>query len=131
MFSYTNSFSSFSVNDLQKAKVFYQDILGLKVKENTMGVLELQTGNETYVVIYPKPDHKAATFTVLNFEVKNIEQTVNALLKQGVQFEQYEEPIKTDEKGIFRNADGHAIAWFKDPAGNVLSVIQDKNYSAE
>lgn len=126
MFSYTNSFSSFSVNDLHKAKEFYGNILGTKVKENTMGVLELQMGDKT-VMIYPKPNHEAATFTVLNFEVKNIEEAVDALTKEGVRFEQYEAPIKTDERGICRNADGHAIAWFKDPAGNILSVIQERN----
>ena len=116
-----NAFSSFSVNDLQKAKAFYGQTLGLKVKESEMG-LEIRPG-ETDVFIYPKPNHTAASFTVLNFIVNDIEKAVDELKKNGVKFEQYEGEIKTDEKGIHHNG-GPSIAWFKDPAGNILSVLE-------
>jgi len=116
-----NAFSSFSVNDLQKAKAFYGHTLGLKVKESEMG-LEIRPG-ETDVFIYPKPNHTAASFTVLNFVVDDIEKAVDELKKNGVKFGQYEGEIKTDEKGIHHNG-GPSIAWFKDPAGNILSVLE-------
>jgi catechol 2,3-dioxygenase-like lactoylglutathione lyase family enzyme len=116
-----NAFSSFSVNDLQKAKAFYGRTLGLKVKESEMG-LEIRPG-ETDVFIYPKPNHTPASFTVLNFVVDDIEKAVDELGKNGVKFEQYEGEIKTDEKGIHHNG-GPSIAWFKDPAGNILSVLE-------
>jgi len=119
-----NAFSSFSVNDLQKAKAFYGQTLGLKVKESEMG-LEIRPG-ETDVFIYPKPNHTPASFTVLNFVVDDIEQAVNELNKNGVKFEQYDGEIKTDEKGIHHNG-GPSIAWFKDPAGNILSVLEKGN----
>jgi len=123
MFKSTKTFSSFSSNDLQKAKEFYRDKLGVEVEENQMGILTLHlAGNE--VIIYPKPNHEPATFTVLNFAVDNIEQAVDDLISKGITFEQYGEPIKTDEKGIVRgNGHGPDIAWFKDPAGNILSVL--------
>jgi len=114
-------FSSFSVNDLQKAKQFYANALGLKVKESKEG-LELHPG-DTDVFIYPKPNHKPASFTVLNFVVDDIEKAVDELKKTGVKFEKYEGEIKTDEKGIHHNG-GPKIAWFKDPAGNILSVLE-------
>jgi predicted enzyme related to lactoylglutathione lyase len=116
-----NAFSSFSVNDLQKAKAFYGQTLGLKVKESEMG-LEIRPG-ETDVFIYPKSNHTPASFTVLNFVVDDIETAVDELKKNGVTFEQYEGEIKTNEKGIHRNG-GPSIAWFKDPAGNILSVLE-------
>lgn len=115
------AFSSFSVNDLQKAKDFYAQTLGLKVQESKEG-LELHPG-ENDVFIYPKPNHSPATFTVLNFLVDDIEQTVDELSGKGVKFEHYDGEIKTDEKGIHRNG-GPTIAWFKDPAGNILSVVE-------
>ena len=117
------AFSSFSVNDLEKAKEFYGRILGLKVSASEMG-LEIHPG-ATDVFIYPKPNHKPASFTVLNFVVDDIEKTVAKLKNDGVQFEKYEGEIKTDDKGIHRNG-GPAIAWFKDPAGNILSVLEKK-----
>ncbi|HKP38328.1 MAG TPA: VOC family protein [Pyrinomonadaceae bacterium] len=121
MFEAKNVFASFSVDDLQKAKAFYAEKLGLEVKESPHG-LELHPG-KTDVFIYGKPNHEPATFTVLNFLVNDIEATVDELKKKGVEFEQYEGEIKTDAKGIHRNG-GPTIAWFKDPAGNILSVLE-------
>ena len=121
MLNSSGAFSSFAVSDLQKAKQFYAETLGIDVKESKEG-LELHPEN-TDVFIYPKPDHQPATFTVLNFLVDDIEATVDELNQKGVRFEQYEGEIKTDEKGIHRNG-GPTIAWFKDPAGNILSVIE-------
>jgi len=123
MFTYTNSFSGFSVNDLKEAKKFYTETLGLKVLENEMGLLELYIAGETMVLIYPKPNHVPATFTVLNFVVENIDKAVDELINLGVTFEQYTEAnLKTDEKGVCRGKPN--VAWFKDPAGNILSVIE-------
>jgi predicted enzyme related to lactoylglutathione lyase len=116
-----SAFSSFSVNDLKQAKDFYAQTLGLKVKESEMG-LEIHPG-DTDVFIYPKPNHTPASFTVLNFLVDDIEKAVDELKKNGVSFEQYDGEIKTNEKGIHRNG-GPTIAWFKDPAGNILSVLE-------
>lgn len=116
-----NAFSSFSVDDLQQAKQFYGQTLGLKLSESEMG-LEIHPG-DTDVFIYPKPNHTPATFTVLNFLVDDINQAVDELEQKGVRFEQYDGEIKTDEKGIHRNG-GPSIAWFKDPAGNILSVVE-------
>ena len=115
------AFSSFSVNDLKKAKDFYAQTLGLKVNESEMG-LEIHPG-DTDVFIYPKPNHTPASFTVLNFLVDDIDKAVDDLKENGVSFEQYDGEIKTNEKGIHRNG-GPSIAWFKDPAGNILSVLE-------
>lgn len=117
-------FSGFSVDNIKDAKTFYEKTLGLKVEENPMGHLELHFPNTTTVIIYPKPDHKPATYTVLNFPVKNIEKKVASLSEKGVKFIQYDEPIKTDKKGICWSDKGPNIAWFKDPAGNILSVLE-------
>lgn len=122
MFSYNEAFSGFSVNDLQKAKAFYGDVLGLKVTEQKEG-LDLDIGHDMHVFIYPKPNHQPATFTILNFKVSDIEKAVDELTAKGVQFEHYTGQMETDEKGIFRKG-GPLIAWFKDPAGNFISVIQ-------
>ncbi len=122
MFKAAKSFSSFSVNDLQQAKQFYGETLGLDVKETPEG-LELHTGNNT-VFLYPKPNHTPASFTVLNFHVKDVEEAVDELAALGVTLEHYNLPdIKTDNRGIFRGP-GPQIAWFKDPAGNILSVLE-------
>lgn len=122
----SKAFSGFSVDDLQKAKEFYNGILELEVSDNPMNLLELHTAdNAPPVIIYPKPDHTPATFTILNFQVDNIEEAVDDLTERGVEFEQYEGEIKTDEKGIARSEHGPQIAWFRDPAGNILSVLQD------
>jgi len=122
MLETNKAFSSFSVNDLQKAKEFYGRTLGLEVSESAEG-LELHPGGNLDVFIYPKPNHTPASFTVLNFLVDDIESAVDELKKTGVRFEKYEGEIKTDEKGIHRNG-GPSIAWFKDPAGNILSVLE-------
>lgn len=127
MLKQSKAFSGFSVNDIQKAKQFYSEILDLDVKDNPMGLIELNIKGGNRIIIYPKPNHVPATFTVLNFPVKNIEESVDELIKKGIKFEQYEEPIKTDKKGICRSGGkGPNIAWFKDPAGNILSVIEEK-----
>lgn len=127
MLKHSKAFSGFSVNDIQKAKEFYSGILGLEVKDNPMGLIELHIDGGNPVIIYPKPNHVAATFTILNFPVKNIDEAVDELIKKGITFEQYDGPIKTDEKGICRSGGkGPNIAWFKDRAGNILSVIEEK-----
>jgi len=125
MFKNNKAFSGFSVDDIPKAKEFYSQTLGLEVSE-TNGMLELQIGNGSKVIVYPKPNHTPATFTILNFPVEDVEQAVDALSKAGVCFEIYNEPnFKTDAKGIIRGY-GPTIAWFKDPAGNILSVIESE-----
>ena len=118
----SKAFSGFSVDDIAKAKAFYGDTLGLDVSEEH-GMLDLRLAGGTEVLIYPKPNHEPATYTILNFPVDDIEQTVDRLSERGVRFEQYEGEIETDERGIFRG-EGPLIAWFKDPAGNILSVLE-------
>ena len=128
MLDSSGTFSSFSVNDVAKARKFYGEIMGLKCRE-AMGqlVLEMQGGYRVFV--YGKPNHVPATFTVLNFQVTDVDAAVDTLTKAGVTFERYDEPnLKTDAKGISRGdgKNGPTIAWFKDPAGNILSVVQDR-----
>jgi predicted enzyme related to lactoylglutathione lyase len=124
MFKHTKAVSSFSVNDLEKAKAFYGQLLGLEFTEN-IGVMMLHLEGGGKVFVYPKPNHEAATFTVLNFQVPDIEKAVDNLIAHGITFEQYDYgKIKTDKKGIM-HGNGPTIAWFKDPAGNIISVIQD------
>jgi catechol 2,3-dioxygenase-like lactoylglutathione lyase family enzyme len=117
------AFSGFSVNDLDAARRFYEDMLGLRTSDVEMdGLCRLELGGGGYVLVYAKPDHTPATFTVLNFPVPDVEQAVDELTGRGVRFERYENP-PTDDKGIMR-AGGPLIAWFTDPAGNVFSVIE-------
>jgi len=123
MFRNTKAFSGFSVNDIQKTKQFYGETLGLEVSE-THGLLNLHLAGGTTVLVYPKPNHLPATFTILNFPVADIEEAVDQLTKKGVRFERYDGDLKTDDKGIFRGG-GPLIAWFKDPAGNILSVLEE------
>jgi len=124
MLENSKAFSSFSVDDLEKAKTFYQSVLGLEVKDNPMGLIELHIQSSIPVLIYPKSNHDPASFTVLNFPVENVEEMVEDLKAKGVQFEHYDvEGLKTDEDGISRT-DGHVVAWFKDPAGNILSIMK-------
>ena len=122
MFKDTKAFSGFSVDDLERAKQFYGETLGVEVAENDAG-LTLQIAGDRPILVYPKDNHEPASFTILNFPVDDVEGTVDALAERGVSFEHYPgTPIETDEKGVFRGG-GPLIAWFKDPAGNVLSVI--------
>ena len=123
MFKDNNAFSSFSVDDLSRAKSFYGETLGLEVSEDRMG-LELHLANGCNVFVYTKADHTPATFTILNFLVDDVSHVVDSLADTGVHFEKYDEgELKTDEKGIF-SGEGMKIAWFKDPAGNYLSIIE-------
>ncbi len=124
MFEDTRAFSGFSVDDIAEAKTFYSETLGLDVEDGEMGTLALHLADGSDVLIYPKgDDHTPATFTILNFPVDDIEQAVDELAVRGIQFEQYGGNIETDEKGIFRGG-GPLIAWFKDPAGNILSLLE-------
>ena len=124
MFNNTNAFSSFSVKDISEAKAFYHNVLGLEISDipDMEGLLYLHIGDGGRILIYEKQNHTPASFTILNFTVSDIEKTVDELVNLGVKFEQYEGEIKTDEKGISRN--GPPVAWFKDPAGNIISVIE-------
>jgi len=122
MLSGSRAYSGFSSNDLAKARTFYRDTLGLEVTEQ-MGNLTLQLPGGGHVLIYPKDNHQPATFTVLNFPVNDIDRAVDGLTKAGVTFERYE-GFGQDEKGIARG-NGPDIAWFKDPAGNILSILHE------
>ncbi len=120
----TKAFSGFAVDDLDKAEQFYGETLGLSVsREEPMGFLVLHDAGDRDTMVYPKPDFEPATYTILNFEVDDIDATVDELLESGVAFEIYE-GFDQDEKGIARGP-GPAIAWFKDPAGNVLAVLDE------
>lgn len=128
MFKAQAAFSGFSVNDIEKAKQFYTQVLGLELDDDKMGLqLVLPSGGKLFV--YEKDDHRPATYTALNFVVTDIDLAVEELKKSGVNFERYENmPAGPDEKGIYRGRaanQGPDIAWFKDPAGNILSVLQD------
>ena len=125
MFKDTKAFSGFSVSDLQEAQEFYGKTLGLDVSEAS-GLLQLHIAGGTTILMYPKENHTPATFTILNFPVADVEQTVDDLARRGVHFESYNEgDLVTDEKGIFRGQ-GPKIAWFKDPADNILSVLEQQ-----
>lgn len=125
MLKYSEAFTTYSTNDIKVTEKFYRDTLGLKISKNKMGLLELALTN-CLVLIYPKQEHKSADFTVLNFYVSSIDDEVDSLSKKGVQFEKYGGEIKTDSRGIHRAEMGPSIAWFKDPAGNILSLIQEE-----
>jgi predicted enzyme related to lactoylglutathione lyase len=122
MFSDTPAFSSFAVDDLDAARSFYGETLGLTVSDGPMGVLSLDLAGDRSILIYPKPDFAPATYTILNFPVDDVEAAVDELTSRGVAFERYE-GFEQDEKGIAR-AGGPDIAWFKDPAGNILAVLK-------
>jgi predicted enzyme related to lactoylglutathione lyase len=125
MLENSKAFSGFAAADIGKAKEFYGKILGFKVSESH-GLLTLHLAGGNNVLIYPKPNHVPATFTVLNFPVNDVDQAVDELTQRGVRFEIYDLPdIKTDKKGVMRG-NGPTIAWFKDPAGNILSVIEQE-----
>lgn len=124
MFENTKAFSGFSVNEVSEARKFYGETLGLRVSEEDelMSMLQLHIAGDRDILVYPKPDHTPASFTILNFPVEDIDKAVDELTGRGVRFESYDD-AEQDEKGIFRGG-SPLIAWFKDPAGNVLSVIQ-------
>ena len=125
MFAKTTAFSGFAVPDLEAAEQFYGGTLGIDLTKGEMGnlVLNLAGGRDTF--IYEKPDFEPATYTILNFVVEDVDQAVDELTKKGVRFERYE-GFDQDDKGIARGDEGPAIAWFKDPAGNILSVLEDR-----
>ena len=124
MFKTSKAFSGFSVNDIPKARQFYGQILGLEVNE-AEGMLVIGLGSGAKVLAYPKPNHTPASFTILNFPVEDTERAVRALRERGVRFEIYREgPYQTDEQGIHRGDEGPTVAWFTDPAGNILSVVE-------
>jgi predicted enzyme related to lactoylglutathione lyase len=125
MFKNAKYFSSFSVDDIVKARQFYADVLGLDMTD-IMGMMQLNMSGGQNIFVYSKPNHTPATYTVLNFIVDDIEKAVKELTEKGVTFEIYDLPdIKTDEKGIsLPDERGPRMAWFKDPAGNVLAVMQ-------
>ena len=126
MFEKKAAFGSFSVNDIEKARTFYSDTLGLKVRQNQEG-LELDLPGGSRFMVYEKQDHEPATYTVLNFAVPDVEEAVNDLSGRGVRFEVYDQgDLKTDERGIHRGEPGPNIAWFKDPAGNYMSVLEQR-----
>jgi catechol 2,3-dioxygenase-like lactoylglutathione lyase family enzyme len=124
MLNTNQAFTSFSVNDIQKAKEFYGKTLGFELSDGPEGTLVLPLAGGNKALMYPKPNHQPATFTVLNFPVPSVDKAVEELNGRGVRFEIYNEPnLKTDERGIMRG-NGPTIAWFKDPAGNILSVLE-------
>ncbi len=127
MFQHTKAFSSFAVRDLAAAKKFYSEVLELTIEDAFMS-LRLKLTGAGEVNIYPKPDHVPAVFTILNFSVENIDEAVDTLVQKGISFERYE-GFSQDEKGIMRGLSqnrGPDIAWFTDPSGNILSVLQEK-----
>jgi catechol 2,3-dioxygenase-like lactoylglutathione lyase family enzyme len=126
MLADSKAFSGFAVPDIDAARAFYADTLGLEVSEEDMGVtlLTLHLAGDRPTLIYPKPDFEPASYTILNFPVEDIEQVVDDLSTRGVSFEQYD-GFDQDEKGISRDPRGPKIAWFKDPAGNILSVLEE------
>jgi catechol 2,3-dioxygenase-like lactoylglutathione lyase family enzyme len=127
------AFSGFAVDDVPRAKEFYGTTLGLEVADAALGVegadvpagLEIRLGSGARVLVYPKPDHEPATFTILNFLVEDIERAVDELTARGVRFERYETAPKTDARGIHRTPEVRPVAWFRDPAGNILSIIEE------
>jgi catechol 2,3-dioxygenase-like lactoylglutathione lyase family enzyme len=123
MFNDSKVFSSFSVDDVPKAKQFYEEVLGLET-EDKMGGLQVKFNGGPNLFIYPKPNHAPASFTVLNFMIKDVEEAVKKLKDAGISLEHYDD--LTNEDGIADDPEkGPKIAWFKDPAGNILSVIQE------
>jgi predicted enzyme related to lactoylglutathione lyase len=122
MFKDTKAFSGYSVDDLERAKQFYGETLGIEVSEAN-GLLTLHIAGDRDTLVYPKPNHEPASFTVLNFPVEEIEPAVDALAEHGIEFERYP-GMDFDDRGIMRGG-GPPIAWFKDPAGNILSVLQE------
>ena len=128
MLNQSRAFSSFSVDDVERTRTFYAQTLGLEVGgvNGMPELLELRLGGGTRVMLYAKPNHEPASFTVLNFQVADLEGTVAELKRRGVKFEVYDDgPVRTDDHGI-STGDGPKMAWFRDHAGNILSVIEDR-----
>jgi catechol 2,3-dioxygenase-like lactoylglutathione lyase family enzyme len=129
MLKNSKAFSSFAVRDLEAARKFYAQTLGVDVSDvpGMKGILQLSLAGGLKVMVYPKPDHAPAVFTVLNFPVENVERAVDALVERGVRFEIYKDgPVKTNAKGIASDGPGPKIAWFRDPSGNILSVLEQR-----
>jgi predicted enzyme related to lactoylglutathione lyase len=130
MLQSSHAFSSFAVRDLEAARKFYGQTLGLKVADMPGmkgGALQLELAGSGKIIVYAKPDHAPAVFTLLNFPVDDVERAVAGLKERGVRFEVYPNgPVKTDERGIAQGGDGPRIAWFRDPSGNILSVLESK-----
>jgi catechol 2,3-dioxygenase-like lactoylglutathione lyase family enzyme len=124
MFKDTKAFSGFAVDDLDKAREFYGSVLGVEVSTEEMGLLTLHLAGGRPTIVYPKPDFEPATYTILNFPVDDIDAAVDELIERGVAFELYD-GFGQDERGVSRNAGGPPIAWFRDPAGNILSVLEE------
>ena len=125
----SKAFSSFAVRDLEAARKFYTEKLGVEVSDvpGMQGILQLNLANGSKVMVYPKPDHAPATYTVLNFPVPDVERAVDALVERGVRFEIYQDgPVKTNAKGIASGGGGPRMAWFRDPSGNILSVLDQQ-----
>ncbi len=129
MLANTQAFSGFAVDDIPAAKEFYGETLGLNVTDEEMGVLGIHLAGGNDVMVYPKPDHSPAVFTILNFPVEDIDAAVDGLAERGVEFERYD-GFDQDEKGIARGDEGPPIAWFTDPAGNILAVLEDSQSPA-
>jgi predicted enzyme related to lactoylglutathione lyase len=124
MFENTKAFSGFSVDDIEAAKQFYGETLGIRVSELGAGLLTLHIAGDRDIIVYPKPNHEPATFTILNFPVDDIDQAVDELSRRGIEFLRYD-GFSQDDKGIARGDEGPPIAWFTDPAGNILAVLQE------
>ena len=124
MLTHKRAFSGFSVDDIPAARGFYRDVLGVEVEEMDNGLLALHLAGGHEAIVYPKPDHRPADFTILNFAVEDIEKAVDELTESGVETIRYES-FGQDERGISRNPGGPPIAWFTDPAGNILAVLED------
>jgi predicted enzyme related to lactoylglutathione lyase len=122
MFADTKAFSGFAVDDIDEAKRFYGETLGLKISDGPMGILNLELAGDRPTMIYPKPDFEPATYTILNFPVDDLDAAVDELTSRGVEMERYD-GFDQDDKGIMRD-NGPTIAWFKDPAGNILAVLE-------
>ena len=122
MATFTHVFSSFAVPDVDAARRFYGDVLGLTVEDEPMGMIRLVVGDH-HVMVYPKPDHEPATYTMLNLAVTDLDAAVDELGARGVTFERYD-GFDHDDRGIVRGEDGPAIAWFTDPAGNVIALLE-------
>ncbi|HEX6232431.1 MAG TPA: VOC family protein [Jiangellaceae bacterium] len=124
MFEHTKAFSGFSVDDIDAARKFYGETLGIRVSEPGMGLLALHIASDRDIIVYPKANHQPATYTILNFPVDDIDQAVAELSRRGIEFLFYE-GFAQDENGIARGDEGPPIAWFTDPAGNILSVLEE------